>query len=383
MKRRYWWLLGVIAAGLAVALGVRTCSNPNGIDYSAEQEEILGAGLTLRDVTLEQQDDNGQLLWEVHADEVTYSPDQQVANLVRPEGELYQDGQLLYRVQAESGTIREDGQVIFLQGNITATGIQNQMVLKGQNLEWRPEANIMIVKDQLTGTHPQVRAQANEARLYDRENRMELEGEVVITTVVENPEEEPWLKLQSSLLEWQWEAEAIVSKQPLRVERFEQQTVTDVLSGQQGLLELAEKRVTITGDVKAQLLQIPLEMMTQKAIWEVEAETIQAVQSIKVINPQQKVTVTAQQGQLDLATQTAYFNQDVLALGDTNNSRLVADRLAWNLADQTVLAEGSVNYQQTNPDLKITGPRARGRIEDQVVVIEGGRVVTEIVPNFN
>lgn len=59
-----------------------------------EAEEAAEPGLTLRNVTLEQPDENGVLLWRVNGEEVTYSSDRQVALITRPDGELFQDGKL-------------------------------------------------------------------------------------------------------------------------------------------------------------------------------------------------------------------------------------------------------------------------------------------------
>jgi lipopolysaccharide assembly outer membrane protein LptD (OstA) len=53
----------------------------------------------------------------------------------------------------------------------------------------------------------------------------------------------------------------------------------------------------------------------------------------------------------------------------------------WNVDTQTVVAEGQVNYRQVDPSINLNGSRAVGRLDDQTIVVDGGRVVTEIVPN--
>ncbi|MGF1522559.1 MAG: LPS export ABC transporter periplasmic protein LptC [Leptolyngbyaceae cyanobacterium] len=384
MKRRYWWALGVLILGGAIVVGVRLLLTPEfSADYIPEdQQEELEAGLTLRDVTLQQQDDDGQLLWRVDADEVTYSPDQESANLVRLEGELYQDGELLYRVKADKGQIQENGQIIFLEQNIVANGIQNKLDLTGDALEWRSEEDIMLVRGNLTGTHPQVFTRANEARISNREKRVDFLGEVVANTVVSDPQQEPWTKLQADMMQWRWEAEELESNQPIRIERFQNNRVTEVLSGQQGRFELAVNRATVTDGIQVRLIQVPLMIQSEQAVWNIEQENIQVDRPVRINNQKEKVTVTAQQGQLDIAQNVVYLTQDVALVGQENDSRLNANRLTWNLEDQTVLAEGAVNYQQSDPPVTVRGPRARGRIEEQTVVIDGGRVVTEIVPNI-
>ncbi|RZM79329.1 LPS export ABC transporter periplasmic protein LptC [Leptolyngbya iicbica] len=384
MKRSVWWLLAGVAGFIAISVGVRTCS-PTGSwwENTAEDSEQVDPRLTLRNVTLEQRDESGNLLWKVDADEVTYSANQEVANLVNPEGELYQDGELLYRVRGDQGIIRENGKLLFLEDNIVATGIQNEMVINAQSLEWQPDNKLMIIRNGLTGSHPQVRAQADEAYIYDGEKRMEFLGNVIATTVTENPDTEPWVKLQSDMLQWRWLEETLETERPIKVERLANGKVTQVLTGQRSLVELDEERATIEGDVQGQLLDVPLNLTADKAMWEVGEEIIRAEDSVRVVNPEEQITVTAQRGQFVLAEEVAVFNQDVVAIAARNNGRLATDRLRWNLADQTVLAEGNVAYQQSNPQLTIRGARAQGRIEEQTVVVDGGdRVVTEIVPNF-
>lgn len=384
MKRPLWWLVVAIAGFVAIAVGVRTCS-PGGNQWNdaAENSAAIDSGLTLRNVTLEQQDEAGQLLWRVDADEVTYGANQEVADLVNPDGELYQNGELLYRIKADRGTIQQNGQIVLLEGNIVANGVENGMVINGQNLEWQPQTNLMILTNGLVGRHPQVQAQADEARIYDAENRMELLGNVIATTVTENPEVDPWMKLQGEILQWRWEDETLGSDRPLRMERVENQQITQVLTGERSLLNLATERATIEGAVQAQMLDVPMTMTAEKAIWEVAQQTIQAERSVRVVNPQQQITVTSQQGTFDLEQRIAIFTQDVLGIIAKNNGRLASNRLRWNLADQTMLAEGNVNYQQTEPQLTIRGARAQGRIEDQTVLFDGNEdVVTEIVPNF-
>jgi lipopolysaccharide export system protein LptC len=306
-----------------------------------------------------------------------------VANLVNPDGELYQDGELLYRVKADRGIIEQNGQIILLEDNIVATGIENGMVINGQNLEWQPQSNLMIITNGLTGRHPQVQTIADEAWIYDAENRMQLIGNVIATTVAENPDVDPWLKLQGETLQWRWDQETLDSDRPVRMERFENQQITQVLTGDRSLVELATEQATIEGSVQAQMLDIPMSLNAEKAIWSVGEQTIQAEQSVRMVNPKQEITVTSQQGTFDLEERIAIFTQDVLGIIARNNGRLVSNRLRWNLADQTMLAEGDVNYQQTDPQLTIRGARARGRIEDQTVLFDGNEdVVTEIVPNF-
>jgi LPS export ABC transporter protein LptC len=381
MKRLYWLGLGGLVLLVALGVGLRALRQDPAPNYVADQEqqEALTSGLTLTDVTLEQPDENGELLWRVQAETVTYSPDQQTATVTRPKGELYLDGEIIYRVTARRGQILEDGQLIVLKGNVVATGIESQAVLRSDELQWRLQDQVMVLRDRITGTHPQLRAAADEARVYEREQRIELEGDVIANTVVDDPGSEPWLKLQAEALEWRWQAEEVESQRSLRVERFLNETITEVITGEAGFVELQANQVTLTDNVLVELLDLALSITGDHALWDVDAEQVIMDRPLKAISEAQAVTLTAQAGQFDLAEEIVDLNREVLVVGTRNDGQLRADRLRWNLADETVVAEGSVNYRQGNPPARIRGPQALGYIQQQRVIISGGQVVTEIV----
>lgn len=378
------WRQLIIGGGAIAVLGLGLYSlvgpGPNSESDEATTPEPE-PGLTLRDVTLEQPDDQGQLLWRVKGKEVTYSSNQQVAFITRPDGELFQDGEVIYDVVADKGEVRENGNVILLRGNIVATGIQNGSILRGNEMEWRPKDDVLIMRDQITGTHPQLRATANEVRVFNRENRMELVGDVVANTVVADPKAEPWLKLQAQELAWFWADERIDSTQPLRVEQFKQNAISDVVVGQRGSVNLANKLVTLRGKVAMQMLEIPLNMTSEALDWQVTKEQVTVNQPLTLVHPKNRIRVTARKGRMDLAKQQIFLSDQVVAVGETNQARMASDRLNWNVTTQTLVAEGAVNYRQVNPTVNLNGSRAVGRLNDQTIMVDGGRVVTEIVPN--
>jgi LPS export ABC transporter protein LptC len=377
-----------IAVGVAIAMlvGIGLYSlfpfGPGGSPHSTEETaNEAEPGLTLRDVTLEQPDDNGEPLWRVEAEEVTYSPDRQVAMIKRPDSELFQDGELIYNVTADTGEIQENGDTIFLRGNIVATGVKNGSVLRGNELEWRPQEDVLIVRDNITGSHPQLRAVADEARVYNRENRMELEGNVIASTVVKNPQTEPWLKLQAEELIWFWVEERIESPQAIRIEQFKANAISDVVVGEQGRVDLADQVATLRGSVAMQMLELPLNLASDVMEWQVAEQLVNVNRPLTVVHPEAKLRVTARQGRMNLAEQVVTMNQDVIAVGEQNQSRLTTDRLTWNVPDQTLLAEGGVNYRQVDPAINLNGNRGVGRLNEQTFVVDGGPVITEIVPN--
>jgi lipopolysaccharide assembly outer membrane protein LptD (OstA) len=215
---------------------------------------------------------------------------------------------------------------------------------------------------------------------------MELQGNVVANTVVEDPKTEPWLKLQAQQLAWDWDQERIDSPAPLRIEQFKDTTITEVVQGQRGKVNLGDNVATLQGAVTMQILDIPLTASSEALEWRVAEEQINLNQPLTVTHPTQNLVVTARQGTMNLADEVITVSQNVVAVRQEPQSRLTTDRLTWTIPSQTLLAEGRVNYQQTNPTLNLNGSRGIGRLQEGIFTVDGGannggQVVTEIVPN--
>lgn len=346
---------------------------------AGEGVEEQKAGLTLQNVTLEQPDENGNLLWKVKAKEVTYSPDQQIADIKVVEGEFYQDDKPIYKVKGDRGIIDQEGREFVLEGNVVATGIDSNVTLRGQKLEWQPKQDLLLVENSIEGTHPQLKAKAQIARLYNKAQRLELEGGVVASTL-----QEPWFGMQATAMTWHIEQERIETQQGLKVEQFrgkDDPTVVDRVTGRRGEVKLDKNTVRLAEAVKLELLeQEPVVATSSVAFWNLEAETIVIDAPVQVQQPEQQVTVTASQARMDLKQQLINFMGDVRAIAAKDSSQLTANRLTWQIESQDVEAIGNVIYRQQNPATVVTGKRANGNLDRQTVVVSGGDVITEITP---
>lgn len=384
MGKGWRWVAGLAVVGIAAG-GVRACQviqeQELAAQRAANEADPSEPGLTLRDVTLEQADDDGNLLWRVRAVSVTYSPDRAIAVLEQPEGELYQDGEIIYRVSAEAGEVLENGQVVLLQNNIVATGEENDVVLRGNQLEWRPADDLMTISDGITGSDPQVDAIAETAQVFTREQRVELTGEVLANTIAAD-EGEPTLKLQATDMTWWIEEERLGSQTPLRIEQIEAGQVTDWVIGDTGEFDLATEVAILRQNVRMTANDQSLQVASEEVVWNVPQGDVTLPQPVRIVDAEQGVTVIARRGTMDLNQQIVVLHEQVQATGKNEGSELRSDVLTWTIDTQEIIAEGNVDYRQADPPVTVRGPRAVGRLEAQTVVISGGRVVTEIVPNF-
>jgi LPS export ABC transporter protein LptC len=330
--------------------------------------------LTLANITLQQANDKGQTLWQVKATEATYSPDRKTAEVRNPDGELYQDGKPVFRVRAERGVVEQNGESVRLSGRIVATDIRSGAVLKGDELEWQPRRDTLIVRNQLVGTHPQIQISAAEARVYSRKQQMELLGPVVVVT------RDPSLRLQAQHLLWQVAQQKIISDRPTQIQRLSGKQVTSQAQSDRADVDLKAKTVNLIQNANLQLQDPPLQVSGNALLWNLKDETVIASQPVTIQHRQQQVTVTADRGRMNLQQKLVYLTQNVQAVGQANNAQLKSDSLSWNVSTQEVVADGNVLYTQADPVMNVRGPRAVGKLRNRTIVLSGGRVETQIIP---
>ncbi|HEY9629217.1 MAG TPA: LPS export ABC transporter periplasmic protein LptC [Coleofasciculaceae cyanobacterium] len=347
-------------------------------DSSAAQQ--ASSNLTFDNITLEQAAEDGQTLWKVKAKQAVYSPDQKVATVTSPDGDIYQDGKPIYHVQAQKGEVLRDGDRIFLRGQVVATDLKTGAILRGDELEWRPKPDVMIVRGNLRGTHVKLKMSADQARVMNKQRRMELSGKVIALT-----QQEPKARMQSEHLIWSMDKDLVTIDRPVQVQRIQGDRAIDQAEGKQAEVNLASKIVKLQQNANLILLDPPLQIAGNSLNWDMNQQTLVADQPVTVVHRQQQITITANQGQMDLKSKIGRMNGSVHAVDPQNQSELFTDRLVWNMPTQRMDAEGNITYNQNDPPATLRGARALGRLDNKTMVVTGGpggdnRVVTEIVP---
>jgi len=370
-------LIAAPLVGVVLLFGLFACSNENRTvkklaeDTSSVQK--LDTNLTFNDITLEQADEQGRSVWKVKAKQATYSQDKKVAQVKSPTGELFQDGKSVYQISAQQGEIQQDGKRLFLTGQIVATDPRNGVVMRGNELEWRPQEDLLIVRKQLTGTHRQMQVVAQEARAFSRASRIELQGRVVAIAT------EPNLQLRTEHLIWQIREQKLIGDRPLQIDRYKAKKITDRATANQGEVDLKTKLVTLKQNAQLALLAPPMQVASNHLSWNLNTETLAANQPVRIVHHKEQMTVTAKQARMDLQKNIAYLTGDVHALGQ-RRQELNSKTLTWYVPSQLVEAQGDVSYRQVEPPVSFTGQKAVGKLQEQRIVVSGGRVVTEIIP---
>ncbi|MGB8688941.1 MAG: LPS export ABC transporter periplasmic protein LptC [Microcoleus sp.] len=368
----------------ALILGIGGCAvtevpQKNKLAEDLKTAEKSNSTLTLNKVTLEQANEKGEMFWKVNSKNAVVSKDQKVVNVQKPVGKLFQDGKEIYDIQAESGDVFQEGNQVFLKGKIVATDLKNGVVLRGNELEWRPKEDILVVRNNLTGDNKQVSASAKEARVFTRARRMELFGSVVADI------KDPVLQLRTEHLVWFLDQQKVNSDRPTQIDRYKDKIVTDRGFADQIDVDLKTKIATLTKNAQLMPTDPPLQIESSLMSWNFPAQSVVSPGPVKIFHRVEKVTMTGDTGRGDLDQKVFYLTGNVVGIGEKRQAQLNTDRVTWYLTNQTFDAEGNVVYRQLDPVFNLTGPKASGQLKDQTVIVKGdgggGQVVTEFVPD--
>ncbi len=342
------------------------------ITNSVEEERLV-----LKNATLEQSDDEGNILWQIEAQQAVYSDDKQTAQLQDLKGKLFRKGEVVLQVTAKEGEIHDNGEKIFLRHKIVATDPRNSAVIRGEEIEWIPEDDVLIVSKNLTGSNEQVQAAAKSGKYFTSEQLLELKGQIVATT------KEPNLQMKTEFLSWEVANKKVRGNQKIQIDRFEDKTITDRIVADKSEVNLETKVAVLQNNVDFKSLEPLVQIATNSAIWNVDARTVLSDQPVRIVHHKESLTLTANEGIADLKQEIVRLKGGVQGISQRNKGNLYANQLTWEIPTQIVRAQGNIIYRQTNPNLDLKGAQAVGRLQDETLVVTGGsntRVVTEIIP---
>jgi LPS export ABC transporter protein LptC len=336
-------------------------------------------GLTLENTSIEQADETGNLVWKIQAQRASYSDDRQQADLEGITGNLYSQGEVVMQVSGDIGEITENGQRIRLKENVTAVDPRNEAVLTGTQLEWIPGEDLVIMTGGLEGKDSNLTAKADQGQYFIDQERLELSG------TVEAIAKDPPLQIKTEKVFWKIPQKQVVSPEAVEISHFEGDTITERVKAQQATVDLASQTVSLQQGIQFVALDPPVQVTTDAALWNVEAQTVVINKPVQIIHTGEQVAVQGNEGRLDLRNEVVRLQGNVKAANTQQSNRLAAEQLTWELSTQGVQAQGNVIYQQTtNPPLTLRGSKARGNLTAETLQVTeergNSRVVTEITP---
>ncbi|MDJ0555756.1 MAG: LPS export ABC transporter periplasmic protein LptC [Microcoleaceae cyanobacterium MO_207.B10] len=365
---------------MTLLLGMSGCNQKNQTQQNIPEQPVPSqkpeSDLTLNDVTLEQASEEGKMLWRVKSKQARYVKDNQIIRVTNPEGELFQDGKVAYKITALTGEVYQDGKKIILIDNIEVNDIQNKIVIRGKQLEWLTDQGIIIVRNNITGSSEQVQASAQTAKVISQEKRIEFYGQVVAMF------KEPVIKIQTEELLWEVDQEKFVSNQPLKIEELKEKKVVGTGFSDESEFDLDTKIATMKKNVQLFRTEPLVHINSDLVTWNLSQDIVDSPGPIKVLEQEEKIILIAEKGQGNFNKNTFVLSGNVVGIGEENQAQLNTNELIWYFDNQTFEAEGNVVYRQLDPPFNVRGPRAVGQLKNQTVTIQGGSssVVTEIIP---
>lgn len=376
-RNRYWRLLPI----LCLCLWLIGCSSQNSTVQPTPTPTRTNTetSLTLFDGVLEGVDEVGRRIWTVSAKRGRYNQEREIGILDNPFGELYQDGKVVYQVTAEKADIEQKGKQLFLRGKIVATDPRNGTVLRGNELEWRPQEDLLLMRNQLNGTHRQMRATAQEARVRTRKEEVDFFGGVVATSV------DPSLQIRTEQLKWLIKQEKLIGDRPMQFDRYENNRITDRGRGDRADVNLNTKIVNISKNAQIELANPAMQIVSDSMSWNLQTETVNTNAPVNVWYRTENVRAKADRGLFRIPQRTVVMTGNASAVG-AKGQTLRSQEFTWFLDTQIVQARGNVDYRQLEPPMTFKGDTAKGNLQTQNIVVQGGgsngRVVTDIIPNF-
>ncbi|MDJ0647674.1 MAG: LPS export ABC transporter periplasmic protein LptC [Xenococcaceae cyanobacterium MO_188.B19] len=348
-------------------LGVCACQPVNRETKSENPPKVItgrsDTQLVLDNAILEQSNSEGNLQWKIKSELTVYSDDRKNADLEVVTANLLQDGKIILKVKGDRAEVKDNGNLIFLKGNVVATDTRNQTIIEGDLAEWRPLENILVLTENLTGSHKNLNLRGKTATYFTDTENLELLGEVVADTI------NPFLRLETDRLVWYIPQEKIIGKKPWRVVRYQGTIVTERLVSDGGEWNLSTKTLTLSKNIELISLAPPLQIATDSAKWNYEKRTIISDRPIQILDRQRQITITGNQGDMDLTKNIAHLTQGVKGNKKINPAKFYADDLTWNISTQIIEAIGNVFYEQSSPSLELTGDRAVIKLEENNAVV--------------
>lgn len=334
--------------------------------------------LVFKNITLEQSDSQGQPLWKIKASQASYTQEKKVANLEKLAGNLYQDGEIVLKISAAKGKIEQNGEIIWLEDEIIAIDPRNGTEIKCKKAQWKPKQNLLLVDSQIIANHPQLRVSAQQGKYFTKLEKLVLNKNILAKAIKTS------VQLKTEQLTWNIPQEKLIGDRPLDIEKYQKNTVTDRLQVGKGDINLKTEIAYLAENLELNSVNPLLQIATKSATWDIKSRIITTENPLKIIDHKQQITVTGNQGKINLEQKIAYLKNGVTGESLREKAQLYSNYLTWNISQELFTAEGNVIYQQSEPQFVATGNKAIGKLSEKNITVSSNgkeRVVTEIIPS--
>jgi LPS export ABC transporter protein LptC len=333
--------------------------------------------LSLSGTTIEESDENGQIIWKIRAKRLDYSPDRKIAKLEDLTGDLFEKGKVVLQVSAAKGEVERGAEEIILKEKVIAIDTRNRTTIKSELAQWYPQKNLLVIPEKLTGDRPDLVISAQTGTYETKIQKLNLKGNVIAN------HKNPQLQLKTEELAWEIPQQQINSDRPLEIWRYQGKAIVDRLVGDRATISLKDTLATIENNVVLKSLKPNLEITTDVLAWNYTTRLVIANKTVQIDDRTKDITLMGERGQVDLERAIATLRNGTQAVDRRQSSKLYANDLVWYFDKNTLEAFGDIKYQQERPKLTLAGDRAVGNLKNNQIIVtskQGKQVETKIIP---
>jgi LPS export ABC transporter protein LptC len=344
-----------------------------------------------RSLDLRQQDRLGRPAWRLRSPETRYDLRRRVAQAIQPQGEIFENGEPLYRLSATRGTVINDGEVILLEGDIRLDRLGTRpLQIRAARARWAPGRNRLDIDRRPEAFDGENRLSSRRALYRFDEGRLELRGQPRLQHWAQRfdprkalPTAPPdtLVSVQSAdwypgtgVLETRGQVRALRRPEGRAADRPAQTLVASSLTG-----NTLQQRYTLGAPLR---FDDPVErtsLNTGTVTLDLAARRAAAPSAFQARRGSLEARGVGLQ--VDGAREQATISGGCLL--QRPGERLQADRCLWNWRTQAVEADGPLELRLARNDQTTRGSRLRGQLGDDgaiEVTAPGGRVVSRFRP---
>jgi LPS export ABC transporter protein LptC len=361
-------------------------ASPSNPPSQTSKTSRLDTHLVLNNAILEQSNQQAGTIWKIKAANIVYSEDKKTATLDKVVGNLIQNGKIIFQISAETGKAQDNGNIIILNDQIIASDPRNNSVIESNSVEWRPQENLVLLKDNFTAIHPNLEVTAEKGKYITDLESLEIQGKITATT------KKPALQLTSDRLVWNIPQAQVKSPSAIQIVRYDQdENVTDQLVSDRAEVNLAKHTATLNNNIELISKQPNLQIATDSLTWNYQERTGNTKTPIQILDRDypsdtlrdRHLSFTGNQGEVNLQQQMVKLTDGVRGINQQEDSELYARQLTWKLDTKAIEAIGNVIYEQADPQVRVTGEKAIGNLEDNNIVVtsDNKKQVTSVINN--
>lgn len=338
-----------------------------------------------RSLDLKQQDPQGRPAWQLSSPEARYDLQRRIARAENPKGVIHRNGQPLYRLEADSGTVISDGEAILLEGHLRVARLsQPPVLIKAERARWLPRQKLLLVDRSPEAYDQRGRLRASRAEFRFDTDTLELKGSPLLerwakpfNPLVALPKEAPETAVEVHALTWKPSSGELDAAGPVLALRHPDGAIhtssAQRLSAERLRGNTQSESYSLIGAVRLDDPAHQQQLETRDVQLDLKAQNGSTDQAFALVRGTLKASGTGLRVNGNATTALIVSQCHVEQPGE----RLEAQQCQWNWGNGTVEARGSVLLQrQANRQIS-RAQQLQGRLGPEGTITirsPGGRV---------